>query len=86
MTTLSEIPEGKTFAIANPYIMGGGEHYDRGGCKLTLVPDQIYTVSQSLAGFIVAEGICRLEQMPSVDRMENTSFTVDADLTVTPLP
>lgn len=89
MTTLSQIPENGTFQVAKPYTIGGGEHFERGGCQVTLLPDRIYTVEQTLADFSVAIGICHIEQRSetfgNVDKVENISFTIDNDLTVIPL-
>lgn len=79
---LSEIPENGKFQISEPYTIGGGEHFKNGGCQLTLLPDSIYTVEQSLRGdFSVAKGICHLQQQSKTfgyfGKMEEVSFTID---------
>ncbi len=86
---LSQIPENGKFQITDRYTIGGGEHFKRGGCQITLLPDRVYTVEQALPEFSVAKGICRVEQQSKtfgfVDKLEDVSFTIDNNVPVIPL-
>jgi hypothetical protein len=86
---LSEIPENGKFTIADRYTIGGGEHFKHGGCQLTLLPNQTYTVEQALPDFFVAKGVCHAEQRSktfgNVDELRDVSFTIDNDVPVIPM-
>lgn len=86
---LSQIPKNGKFLIPDRYTIGGGEHFKRGGCQLTLLPDRIYTVEQALPEFSVAKGICHVEQQSKtfgyVDKLEEVSFTIDNGVLVIPV-
>jgi hypothetical protein len=86
---LSEIPENGKFTIADRYTIGGGKHFKHGGCQLTLLPNQTYTVEQALPDFFVAKGVCHAEQRSktfgNVDELRDVSFTIDNDVPVIPM-
>ena len=86
MTKLLEIPENGKFTVATLHTIGGGEHFEKGGCQLTLLPNQLYRVDQSLVGLVSAEGICHVKQQSkafgSIDKEMDILFTIDPDLDV----
>ena len=77
---LSKIPENGKFQVASSYTIGGG------ACQVTLLPDQVYGVEQSLVGLVLAEGVCHIQQQSKafgdVNRLQDIAFTVDPDLMV----
>ncbi len=80
-TFLSEIPEGGTFRVAERHIVGDPETFDRGCCRTTLIPDQVYLLEQSMVGLVIVEGVCHIEQrnerFGDVDEKEWKSLTID---------
>jgi hypothetical protein len=84
---VSQIPEnGGKFQVTEPFTIGGGDHFAQGGCQITLLPSQIYTVDQSMVGLVTACGVCHVEQKSNtfghVDREIDVHFCLDPELEV----